>query len=488
MDELVENRLTEYPDLKLLIDGVWASVDTRASIAVTNPATGEVLGFVPVATQQDLQMAVEAASKAFAHWKKRTAFDRSRILRRIADLVRERKDRLAVILTLEQGKTLAESQGELTAVADTFDWMAEEGRRVYGRIVPSRFPNVEQMVICEPIGVVAALSPWNYPAALGARKVATALAAGCTVVLKPAEETPGIWVALAELCVDAGVPNGVLNLVFGNPSEISDFLLSHPAVKKVSFTGSIPVGLMLAEKAARSLKKITLELGGHSPVFLAEDAKPEHVARLAVASKFRNAGQICHSPTRFFIHSKIYQRFVESFVEGASALKVGNGLHRGVQMGPLANGRRVKAMEDLVADAKQNGSRILTGGERCSDDRGHFWKPTVIEDLSENVRLLREEPFGPIALMIPFDSIEDAVIKANQLSVGLGSFAFTNSISVAKYLQDNVEAGSLSINTFAITPPEVPFGGWKLSGAGSEMGSEGLIEHFNIKTVLRTEV
>lgn len=476
--------LHTYPAAALLIDGEWIPAGKRECLQVHNPATGERLGEVPVATLNDIDAAVNAAQRAFAPWSRRTALERSGILRRIGELVRMNIDRLSVVLTLEQGKTLRESVGELTATADTFDWMAEEGKRVYGRIVPSRFAGLEQFVVYEPVGVVAALSPWNYPAALGARKVATALAAGCTVVLKPAEETPGIWVALAELCIEAGLPKGVLNMLYGKPAEISERLLSSPQVKKLSFTGSVPVGLLLAQKAAATLKRLTLELGGHSPVFVCEDTNVQRVAELAVASKFRNAGQICHSPTRFFVHRKVHAAFADAFASGAGALKVGNGLDADVQMGPLANRRRQTAMESLVGDAEQSGARVLVGGRR-GDENGNFWLPTVVDSPSPSARILSEEPFGPLAVLIPYDDIEEAVVRANAVEYGLGSFAFTASLATAQFLQSHVKAGSVSINTFAITPPEVPFGGIKLSGYGSEMGSEGLLEHFNVKTVIR---
>lgn len=478
------SRSEHYPALGLLINGEWIHARDRETCEVRNPATGACLGELPIATEQDIDAAVATAHRAFAAWSRRTPLDRSNILRRVAELVRAHLDRLSAILTLEQGKTLQESTGEIHATADTFDWMAEEGKRVYGRIVPPRVAGLEQLVVYEPIGVVAALSPWNYPAALGARKVATALAAGCTVVLKPAEETPGIWVALAQLCIEAGVPPGVLNVLYGRPAEISDRLLTRPEIKKLSFTGSVPVGLMLARQAAGSLKKLTLELGGHSPVFVSDDTDVDRVAELAVASKFRNAGQICHSPTRFFVHRKVHRAFADGFAARAAALRVGNGLEPGVQMGPLANPRRLAAMEMLTQDAREAGARILVGGDKPAGD-GNFWRPTVIDSPEPAARVLREEPFGPLAVMVPYDQLEDAVNQANALEYGLGSFAFTGSLSTAQFLQENVKAGSISINTFAITPPEVPFGGIKLSGFGREMGSEGLLEHFDIKTVIR---
>ncbi|MCW5652191.1 NAD-dependent succinate-semialdehyde dehydrogenase [Hydrogenophaga sp.] len=475
-----------YPTLELLIDGEWVGAQGRETAPVVNPATGQAIGRVPLASPADIDRAVRAAQRAFLSWRRETAITRARLLGKVADAVRAHTDELARILTLEQGKTLTESVGEITATADTFEWMAEEGKRAYGRTVPSRIPGAEQIVMLEPVGVVAALSPWNYPAALGARKVATALAAGCTVVLKPAEETPGIWVALAHLCFEAGLPPGTLNLLYGHPAEVSSRLIAAPEVRKISFTGSVPVGMQLAQQAAALLKKTTMELGGHSPTFVCEDAPIERVAELAVASKFRNAGQICHSPTRFFVHERVFDRFADAFAERAASLRVGNGLAQGVQMGPLANPRRMAAMAALCEDARKVGAAILTGGEPVvQGEGGNFWRPTVIARPPAATRALREEPFGPLALMVPYADLADAVEQANALDYGLGAFAFTPSLAQAQFLQEHVRAGCLSINTFAITPPELPFGGIKHSGLGREMGSEGLLDHFETKAVIR---
>lgn len=475
-----------YPTLELLVDGEWLDAQGRDTAPVVNPATGQEIGRVPLAHPQDVDRAVQAAQRAFGDWRRETALRRGRLLMKIADLIRTQTDELARVLTVEQGKTWLESVGEITATADTFEWMAEEGKRVYGRTVPSRFPGAEQLVVHEPVGVVAALSPWNYPAALGARKVATALAAGCTVVLKPAEETPGIWVALARLCMQAGLPAGVLNVIYGRPAEVSARLIAAPEVRKVSFTGSVPVGMLLAQQAGALLKKTTMELGGHSPTFVCEDAPVERVAELAVASKYRNAGQICHSPTRFFVHERVFDRFVGAFAERAAALRVGNGLEEGVQMGPLANPRRTAAMAQLCDDARACGAEIVTGGQaQPSGGAGYFWAPTVIARPTAATRALSEEPFGPLALMIPYQDLSGAIAQANSLDYALGAFAFTSSLAHAQALQSSVRAGCLSINTFAITPPELPFGGIRHSGIGREMGAEGLLDHFETKAVIR---
>lgn len=475
-----------YPKLALLIDGEWLEEAGRQSQPVHNPATGEFLGALPLATPQDIDRAIDAADKAFLAWRRVTALERGRILMRVADALRARAQGLARILTLEQGKTLAEAAGEIIGCADTFEWMAEEGKRVYGRIVPSRFAGSEQLVTQEPIGPVGAFSPWNFPAVLACRKIATALAAGCTIVIKPAEETPGILVAIARICQEAGVPDGVLNVVYGVPDDISRRLIASPKIKKLSFTGSVPVGRHLAALAGAAMKKITLELGGHSPVIVMDDTDIERVATMAVAAKFRNAGQLCHCPTRFFVHERVHSRFVEAFATRARALRVGDGLRPDTQMGPLINARRLTAMRELTEDAAGKGARVLCGGESPSDaGNGFFWMPTVLDNLPDNARALSEEPFGPLALMIPFATLEDAIGMANTVEYGLASYAFTNSMQAAQRIQETIEAGCLSLNTFSMSPPELPFSGVKQSGQGAEMGSEGLLEHFRVKAVIR---
>jgi succinate-semialdehyde dehydrogenase/glutarate-semialdehyde dehydrogenase len=476
-----------YPELSLLIDGQWIA-ERPASGPVIEPATGREFARVPFATPDDVDRAAAAAAHAFRGWRATTALARGRILGRIGELVRADATRLATILTLEQGKTLAEAAGEITATADTFEWLAEEGKRIYGRIVPSRYPGTTAQVAHEPIGVVAAFSPWNFPAVLAARKIATALAAGCTVVIKPAEETPGIIVALARIAQEAGLPDGALNLLYGVPAEISTRLIRSPHVAMVSFTGSVPVGRGLAALAGAEMKRITLELGGHSPVLVFDDVDPDRVARLAVAAKFRNAGQICHAPTRFFVQAGVYDAFVESLARHAGALRVGNGLHPQTQMGPLANARRTAAMDELTRDARARGARVVCGGEAGPAGGGFFWQPTVLADVPAAARLMREEPFGPLAPVARFADTEDALARANAVDYGLASYAFTNSAKTVRRVADGIEAGSLSINTFAMSPPELPFGGHKQSGMGSEMGREGILEHVRSKAIIHADL
>jgi len=479
-----------YPEPGLLIDGTWIAASERETLEVRNPANGELLGLLPVATDRDVDRAAEAAARAFGPWSRATALERARVLGRIAAAIRERAGELAAILTREQGKPLHESTAEVQGAADAFEWMAEEGRRVYGRIVPSRQAGLEQLVLHEPVGPVAAFSPWNFPATLATRKIATALAAGCTIVMKPSEEAPGILVAIARLCERAGLPPGALNLLYGRPAPISERLIARPEIRKLSFTGSIAVGRRLAAMAGQALKRITLELGGHAPAIVCDDVDIERVAELAVAAKFRNAGQICNCPTRFFVQEGIFEAFAEAFARRAAALRVGDGLQPATQMGPLIHARRVDAMRELTADALACGGELRSGGdapERLDRglESGSFWAPTVIARAGGQARALRDEPFGPFALLQPFSELDEAIAAANALDYGLASYAFTRSLARAQEIQDRIEAGCFSLNTFAITPPELPYGGVKHSGLGREMGSEGLLEHFQIKAVIR---
>ncbi|MGN5478082.1 aldehyde dehydrogenase family protein [Cupriavidus basilensis] len=412
--------------------------------------------------------------------------ERARVLARISSAIRTGAEVLASVLTMEQGKTLREARAEIEATADTFEWMAEEGKRVYGRIVSPRSAGVEQLVLYEPVGPVGAFSPWNYPAVLAARKVATALAAGCTVVLKPAEETPGILVAIAKLCLEVGLPNGVFNVVFGDPAQISEHLISSPKIRKLTFTGSVPVGRHLSALAGAAMKKIILELGGHSAVIVDRDVDVTRFVDLAAAAKFRNAGQICHAPTRFFVHNEVYDDVVRQFSDRAAGLRLGNGLIPETQMGPLLNERRMAAMQDMTADAVGKGAKVVTGGSAAEvHPGGHFWRPTVIAEADGEMEAMRSEVFGPIALFSRFNTVGEAIDAANRVELGLGSYAFTDSVKSMYEIQERIEAGFVSFNAFSSPPPEMPFAGIKDSGLGCEMGMEGLLEHFNVKSVIR---
>jgi succinate-semialdehyde dehydrogenase/glutarate-semialdehyde dehydrogenase len=401
-----------YTELALFIDGKWLNGDSREGEEVINPATGKTLGKLPHASAADLDAALEAATKGFAVWKATSAYDRSKIMRKAADLLRERYDHVSRVQTLEQGKVYVESRAEVLTSADIIDWYAEEGRRAYGRIVPGRQKGVRQLVVQEPVGVVAAFTPWNFPTLTPVRKIAGALAAGCSVIIKASEETPAGCVELVKCFADAGLPAGVLNLVFGIPAKVSEHLIPADVVKKISFTGSIPVGKQLAALAGKHIKKATMELGGHSPVMVFADADPEKAADIIAAAKYRNAGQVCISPTRFYVQEPSYSKFVARFTEYAKSIKLGDGLERGITMGPLANARRLDAMEAIVNDAKARGGKVAAGGSRHGN-QGYFFQPTVITDIPDDSKIMTEEPFGPVAPNVPFKTFYEVVERAN---------------------------------------------------------------------------
>lgn len=458
---------------KLLIDGHWRQSSSGRQIDVLDPATGQAIGTVEHASQDDLSAAVDAAARAFRKWRNVSALERSAILRKAAQLLRERTESIAEILTAEQGKPLQEAKGEIGGAADHLDWAAEEGRRAYGRIIPSRREGVRQSVLREPVGVVAAFSPWNFPIAIAAAKVGPALAAGCTVVLKPSEETPGAPAELARALQDAGLPEGVLNVVYGDPVQISEFLLTHRAVRKVSFTGSTAVGRELGALAARNLKRTTMELGGHAPVIVFDDANWEKAADILVERKYRNAGQVCGSPTRLLVQKPIFDRFVERFVTKASGIRVGSGTDPDTVMGPLANDRRLDAMGQLVDDFRSTGASIALGGNRRNGS-GYFFDPTIVLNAPVTSKGMNEEPFGPIAIINRFDGDDEAYEEANRLEYGLAAYAYTSSMNRSMTLARAVEAGILSINHDGRGLAETPNGGVKDSGHGLEGGVEGL--------------
>jgi succinate-semialdehyde dehydrogenase/glutarate-semialdehyde dehydrogenase len=457
----------------LLIAGNWIGTLNRQTIPVLNPATNEALAELPVATIDDLELAVESTQKGFRLWSKVSPFDRSQLLKRTAELMRERADAIAWSMTLEHGKPLAESTQEANAAADIIDWFAEEARRTYGRQIPARQPDILQVVFKEPIGPVAAFSPWNFPINQATRKIAAALAAGCSIILKGPEETPSSCCALVQAFLDAGLPEDVINLVFGKPAEISEFLISHPVIKKISFTGSTAVGRTLSELAGRHLKRATMELGGHAPVIIFADADIGKAAKVLAYAKYRNAGQICVSPTRFLIDESIYDDFREAFLGHVKKLKIGNGLEDGVTIGPLAHTRRVDAMEALVRDALDKGAKLDYGGARVGN-QGCFFQPTVLSAVTREMRAMNEEPFGPIALLKTFSSEQEAFAEANRLDVGLGAYVFTSSSRRASHAVREIESGMVSINHQGLVFPELPFGGIGDSGDGKEGGTEAM--------------
>src|SRR5271170_4949570 len=471
-----------YANLELFIDGKWLGGDGRKGEDVINPATEKPLAHLPHASTADLDQALEAAKRGFAVWRATSAYDRCKIMHKAADLMRERYDAIAKVMVQEQGKVYPEARIEVITSADIIDWYAEEGRRAYGRIVPGRAKGIRQIVVQEPVGVVAAFTPWNFPTLTPARKIGGALAAGCSLILKASEETPGACVEMVRCFADAGLPAGVLNLVFGVPATISEHLIARDEVRKISFTGSIPVGKHLATLAAKKMKRATMELGGHSPVVVFADADPEKSAETIAAFKYRNAGQVCISPTRFYVQEQVYDRFLTRFTEYAKSLKLGDGLEKGITMGPLANSRRIDAMDSFVADAKHRGGKVVTGGERRGN-QGYLYEPTVITDLPDDSKLMTEEPFGPLAPVVPFKTMDEVVERANSLEYGLAAYAFTSSAQTATMIGDALQSGMVGVNSIAVSTPETPFGGVKESGYGSEGGLEGLQAYLNTKFI-----
>lgn len=472
-----------YPNTQLFINGQWQDAADGRSLAVFNPATGKEIGRVAQAGKADLDKALEAARKGFETWRDMLPVERAKIMRKAAALIRERANEIAPLLTQEQGKPLVEAKGETLAAADMIEWFADEGLRVYGRIVPSRVKiEMRQMVLMDPVGPVAAFTPWNFPINQVVRKVGPALAAGCSMLVKAAEETPAGPAAFIKAFADAGIPAGVLQLVYGNPAEISNYLIPHPVIRKITFTGSTPVGKQLAALAGQHMKRVTMELGGHAPVIVCEDADIALAVKSAGAAKFRNAGQVCISPTRFLVHESVKGEFAQQLAKYAQGLKVGDGLGEGVQMGPLANPRRLTAMAEIHQDAVQKGATVLAGGKRIGD-AGNFWEPTVLADVPLEAKVFNDEPFGPVAAIRSFTNLEDAIQEANRLSFGLAGYAFTKSLKNADLLARRVEVGMLWVNMPAMPNAEMPFGGIKDSGYGSEGGPEALQAYLNARSV-----
>lgn len=471
-----------YPNTQLLIAGQWQDAFDGRTIAVHNPANGAEIGRVAHASIADLDRALAAAQSGFEVWRDVSAAERARTMRRAAALMRERAPAIAAVLTAEQGKPVAEARVETMSAADIIEWFAEEGMRVYGRVVPSRNLAVRQLVLKDPVGPVAAFTPWNFPITQAVRKISAALATGCSIILKAPEETPAAPAALVQAFIDAGLPAGVIGLVFGNPAEISGYLISHPIIRKATFTGSTPVGKQLAALAGKHMKRVTMELGGHAPVIVAEDADVELAVRASGGAKFRNAGQVCISPTRFLVHESIRNQFAAALVTHAQGLKVGHGNVEDTQMGPLANSRRLTAMAELTKDAVERGAALMAGGERI-DDAGNFFAPTVLMDVPLDARVFNEEPFGPLAAIRSFNRLEEAISEANRLPYGLAGYAFTRSLASAHLLAQRLELGLLWINQPAAPWPEMPFGGLKDSGYGSEGGPEALEAYLNVRSV-----
>lgn len=471
-----------YQDLALHIDGKDIRGGGRRETEIRNPATDEVLGTFPHATADDLDAALAAADRAFGVWRKTPAVDRARILRKVADLTRERAPEIARNMVLDQGKPMAEAMAEIHACAEHAEWHAEECKRLYGRVIPARQPNVRQLVLREPVGVCAAFTPWNFPFNQAIRKILAALGAGCTIILKGPENAPSAVSAIAKLFADAGLPDGCLNIVWGDPAGLSEYLIRSPIVRKVSFTGSVAVGKQLAALAGQHMKRATMELGGHAPVIVFDDAEVTKAALTMAFVKRVNAGQVCVSPTRFYVHDAVYDDFLARFAGAFGQAKVGNGLDKDTQMGPLCHAGRVKAMEGFVADAVERGGRIVTGGQRL-DGPGNFFAPTVVADLPADARLMVEEPFGPIATVSRFTEFDEVVARANALPFGLAAYAFTTSSKTATAIGDALESGMVGINHFGLSLAETPFGGIKDSGYGSEGGAETFDSYLTTKFI-----
>jgi succinate-semialdehyde dehydrogenase / glutarate-semialdehyde dehydrogenase len=471
-----------YPNIELFINGAWGASASGRTLPVVNPANGNEIGTVAYAEREDLDRALEAAERGFKTWRKISAFERAKTMRKAANLFRERVDAVAPMLTMEQGKPLAEAKQEVLAGADIIDWFAEEARRAYGRVIPARAEGVYQLVVKEPVGPVAAFTPWNFPINQVVRKLSAALAAGCSIIIKAPEETPASPAELIRAFADAGVPAGVINLVYGSPAEISSYLIPHPVIRKMSFTGSVAVGKQLAALAGAHMKRTTMELGGHAPVIVFDDADVELAAKTMTFMKYRNAGQVCVSPTRFLVQEGIFNDFVEKFVAGAKDVKVGDGFDKDTKMATLANPRRSHAMQAHVEDAKKRGGKLRAGGYPIGE-KGNFFEPTVITELPKDAMAMNQEPFGPLAIINPFRAFDDAVSEANRLPYGLAAYAWTRSAKTANAIAASVETGMMTINHLGLALPEVPFGGVKDSGYGSEGGSEAIEAYLSPKFV-----
>ncbi len=471
--------MTTNNDVQLYIGGVWRK--TSETLPVINPANENVIGTVAVASPEDLEDALTTAADGFRIWSKTSPWKRAEVLLKAAALLRERSEEIARSITLENGKSINEARLEVIRGCEFFEWDAGECVRLYGRVIPSE-PGIRYIVLHEPVGTVAAFSPWNFPMSQPARKIAGAIASGCSIIMKASEETPTGVVHIARAFEDAGLPAGVLNLVFGHPAHISEFLIPREQIRMIAFTGSTAVGKHLTEIAARHMKPALMELGGHAPVIVCEDADPVASGIASATRKYRNSGQVCTSPTRFFVHESIYDRFTKAFVEKATSIRVGDGMDGDTQMGPVANDRRIEALQALVDDAKDRGAKLLCGGGRLQG-RGYFFAPTAIAELPDDARAMREEPFGPLALINPVRSIDEAIEKANSLPFGLAAYGFTRSAADVERLMSGIHAGNVSINTLEASRAETPFGGVKESGLGREGGAEGLYHYTIVKTV-----
>jgi len=473
-----------YENFGLYIDGEWRSASDGGVKNVYDPATEEVVGTIPAATTEDLDQAIAAAERGLKIWRQTSPWERSAKIRKVADLVRDRVDEIAKIMTAETGKPLAESMAETNGSADQFEWYSEETKRIYGQTIEGRTPDVRMTVRYQPVGVVAAFSAWNFPALLPSRKISAALGAGCSIIIKPAGEAPGSCMALIQACHDAGIPAGVVNFVSGESSLITPHLIKADTIRKVSLTGSVPVGQQILHLAADGVKKVTMELGGHGPVLVFEDADAEAAARACAATKFRNCGQVCISPSRFYVHENVYETFASTFAEVAKSLKIGRGHDEGVQMGPMANARGLATAKSMIADAQERGAELLAGGGTPAGmDKGFFLEPTVLGRVPDDARIMVEEPFAPVAPITTFSTLDEALERANSLPFGLAGYVFTSSLKTAHVASEALECGMVGVNEMLLATAEAPFGGIKESGMGREGGSQGIMDYLEPKYI-----
>ena len=471
-----------YNKFGQFIDGKWQQSENKETYDVINPATEEIIGKVSKASPTDVDKALKSAEKGFEIWKKTKPWERSKIIRKIADEIRKKSKVLAKWMTLETGKTLAEGEAEASASADIFEWNAEEAKRIYGQVQESRFENTKIQIIYQPVGVVAALSPWNFPLVLAARKVSAALAAGCSVISKPDVITPGTVMEMVDIIKDCGVPPGAVNLLSGDPASITTQLLSSDIVKKVSITGSTRVGKIILKQAAEKVQRVTMELSGHAPFIVFDDSNIEKATDIAMTCKYRNNGQVCISPSRFYIHESKKEEFVKSFVDKTKKLKIGNGLEKDVHLGPLTTKKRLEEVEKLVEETKKEGAKVLCGGKRPAGfNKGYFYEPTIFDNVKDNFTIMTEEPFGPLSPITTFKSFDEVIKRANNHSAGLAGYVCTNSMHLAHKTSEALETGMVAINTPFLSSAETPFGGIKQSGYGREGGSVGIKDYLNIK-------
>jgi succinate-semialdehyde dehydrogenase/glutarate-semialdehyde dehydrogenase len=471
-----------YENFGQFIDGKWQKSEKNETYEVINPATEEIIGNASKAGRSDVEKALKSAEKGLKVWRNTAPWQRSYIIRKIADKIREKQNVLAKWLTLEVGKPLAEGVGEAGGAADIFEWNAEETKRIYGQTVESRFPDTRVHVYYQPVGVVAALVPWNFPLILASRKISTALAAGCSVICKPDVITPGTVMELVDICRESGVPDGVVNLLSGDPASVSEQLIESDIVKKVSITGSTRVGKLILKKAADKVQRVTMELSGHSPFIVFEDSNIDTVADMAITAKFRNNGQVCISPNRFYIQESKKEEFINKFIEKTKNLKIGNGLDEGVQLGPMTTAKRLSEIEELVETTKKEGAKVLLGGKRPSGfNKGYFYEPTVFDDVKDDFTIMKQEPFGPLVPMLSFKTFDEVIERANNNDLGLCSYIYTNSMEQAHKASELMETGCVAVNTAAVAIAEAPFGGIKQTGYGREGGSMAIKDYLNIK-------